>query len=150
MVLTNADYRDIQGLLRYGYGRLAEACFLLLRIDDPAAASRWLETAPVTTAEEQNPPPVRALQLAFTCEGLRKLGISEDQLNNFSAEFISGMSGDENRSRRLGGVEPFGFVDGVSEPKLDWERRRNVAVDKISYENVSMLGEFVLGYPNEY
>ena len=210
MALTNADYRDIQGLLRYGYGRLAEACFLLLRIDDPAAASRWLEAAPVTTAEEQNPPPVRALQLAFTCEGLRKLGISEDQLNNFSAEFISGMSGDENRSRRLGdvgasspeywqwggpadvpdlvamiyaqrgqlaewqsttedglkasgfkllrclpttdmgGVEPFGFVDGVSEPKLDWERRRNGAGDKLSYENVSMLGEFVLGYPNEY
>jgi len=210
MALTNADYRDLQGLLRYGYGRLTESCFLLLRIDDSVAAGHWLETAPVTTAEEQNPPPIRALQVALTYEGLRKLGISDDVLKGFSAEFISGMSGDENRSRRLGdegasapkdwqwggpgsvpdmvaiiyaqrgllaewkitiedgltqcgfkllrclpatnmgGVEPFGFVDGVSQPRLDWEGQRNVSGDKLSYENVSMLGEFVLGYPNEY
>lgn len=210
MAFTNADYCDTQGLLRYGYARLTEACFLLLRIEDAAAAGHWLETAPVTTAEEQKPPPTRALQVAFTCEGLRKLGLPEDLLNGFSAEFLSGMSGDENRSRRLGdiganapeywqwggasdvpdlvallyaqpglleewkssievgltdsgfkllqclptsdmgGVEPFGFVDGVSQPRLDWERRRDVKGDQLTYENVNMLGEFVLGYPNEY
>jgi len=102
MALTNADYRDMQGLLRYGYGRLTESCFLLLRIDDSVAAGHWLETAPVTTAEEQNPPPTRALQVALTHEGLRRLGVSDEVLKGFSAEFLSGMSGDENRSRRLG------------------------------------------------
>ena len=210
MAFTNADYRDTQGLLRFGYVRLTEACFLLLRIEDAAAAGRWLDNAPVTTAEEQKPPPERALQIGLTCEGLRKLGLPDDLLNGFSAEFLSGMSGDENRSRRLGdvganapeywqwggagdvpdlvallyarpglleewkssieagltrsgfkllqclptsdmgGVEPFGFVDGVSQPTLDWKGRRDVSGDQLIYENVSMLGEFVLGYPNEY
>jgi deferrochelatase/peroxidase EfeB len=50
----------------------------------------------------------------------------------------------------MDGVEPFGFVDGISSPVIDWERTRNPAGDKINYENVVMLGEFVLGYPNEY
>jgi deferrochelatase/peroxidase EfeB len=210
MAFTNADYRDTQGLLRFGYARLTEACFLLLRIEDASAAGHWLESAPITTAEEQKPPPVRALQIALTCEGLRTLGVPDDLLSDFSAEFLSGMSSDENRSRRLGdvgasapaywqwggaggvpdlvallyaqpglleewkssieaglmdsgfkllqclptsnmgGVEPFGFVDGVSQPTLDWEGRRSVAGDQLTYENVSMLGEFVLGYSNEY
>src|SRR5580704_5480119 len=210
MPFTDADYRDMQGLLRFGYVHLTEACFLLLRIEDAAAAGHWLESAPVATAEEQKPSPKTALQIALTCEGLRKLGLPEDLLSGFSAEFLSGMSGDENRSRRLGdvgenapsywgwggpsdvpdavvllyarpglleewkrsietglensgfkllqclptsdmgGVEPFGFVDGVSQPTLDWEGRRDVSGDQLTYGNVSMLGEFVLGYPNEY
>ena len=210
MPFTNADYRDMQGLLRFGYARLTEACFLLLRIEDAAAAGHWLENVPIATAEEQKPPPETALQIGLTCEGLRKLGLPEDLLNGFSAEFLSGMSGDENRSSRLGdvgvnapsywnwggpsdvpdvvallyaqpglldgwkssieaglensgfkllqclpttdmgGVEPFGFVDGVSQPTFDWEGRRDVSGDQLTYGNVSMLGEFVLGYPNEY
>jgi deferrochelatase/peroxidase EfeB len=210
MPFTDADYRDMQGLLRFGYVHLTEACFLLLRIEDAAAAGHWLESAPVATAEEQKPSPKTALQIALTCEGLRKLGLPEDLLSGFSAEFLSGMSGDENRSRRLGdvgenapsywgwggpsdvpdavvllyarpglleewkrsietglensgfkllqclptsdmgGVEPFGFVDGVSQPTLDWEGRRDVSGGQLTYGNVSMLGEFVLGYPNEY
>jgi deferrochelatase/peroxidase EfeB len=208
--ISNADFSDMQGLLRFGYGSLKAACFLLLRIHDAVAASQWLLQAPVSTAEIQNPPPVRALQLAFTRQGLQTLGVSEEILNCFSAEFLSGMVGEDNRSRRLGdiganspdgwiwgsansvpdlvamiyavpelfdewqntleselrhsgftlmkclattdmdGVEPFGFVDGVSSPIIDWERKRNPAGDKLTYENVAMLGEFVLGYPNEY
>jgi deferrochelatase/peroxidase EfeB len=208
--VTNADYSDMQGLLRFGYGKLTAACFLLLRIDDAAAAARWLAQAPVTSAEIQTPLPEQALQLAFTALGLRKLGVGDAILNGFSIEFLAGMVGDANRSRRLGdegansperwvwgtdallpdmvamiyatperfsgwrddlqaemvgsgfvllvclptsdmdGVEPFGFVDGVSSPTIDWERQRDPSGDKLTYENVAMLGEFVLGYPNEY
>ena len=51
----------------------------------------------------------------------------------------------------LDGVEAFGFVDGVSQPVLDWDRRRVVdGRDQIEYGNVVALGEFLLGYPNEY
>ena len=208
--LSNADFSDMQGLLRFGYGKLTQACFLLLRIDDPEAVSPWLQQAPVTTAEIQTPPPSRALQLAFTAQGLRKFRLADEVINNFSAEFISGMTGEDNRSRRLGDVgdnapdkwlwgssnslpdmvaliyavpslfnewqnaiesqirssgctvmqylttndmgniEPFGFADGVSSPVVDWERSRDPSGDKLAYENVAMLGEFVLGYPNEY
>lgn len=200
----------MQGLLRFGYGNLTAACFLLLRIDDASAASQWLARALVSTAEIQNTPPSRVLQLAFTRQGLERLGVPPAILNGFSAEFLSGMVGEDNRSRRLGdtganspdawqwgaqhnmpdamamiyalpelfeewkntlqaemlrsgfallqclpttdmkGVEPFGFVDGVSSPVVDWERQRDPKGDRLTYENTVMLGEFVLGYPNEY
>ncbi|MDF0673333.1 MAG: hypothetical protein P0120_03170 [Nitrospira sp.] len=48
-------------------------------------------------------------------------------------------------------VEPFGFADGISQPQIDWERKRPVRdQDQLEYSNVSCLGEFLLGYPNEY
>lgn len=50
----------------------------------------------------------------------------------------------------LGGFEPFGFRDGISQPKIDWKQRREVRQTELSYTNVSALGEFLLGYPNEY
>ncbi len=51
----------------------------------------------------------------------------------------------------MGGVEPFGFTDGVSQPEIDWERRIPAEDhDSLAYRNVSCLGEFLLGYPNEY
>jgi deferrochelatase/peroxidase EfeB len=52
----------------------------------------------------------------------------------------------------LDGVEPFGFVDGISQPVLDWEQRRAVdgGRDVLEYSNVVALGEVLLGYPNEY
>ncbi len=51
----------------------------------------------------------------------------------------------------MGGVEPFGFVDGISQPELDWSRQRPARdTTQPTYINVSCLGEFLLGYPNEY
>jgi len=50
----------------------------------------------------------------------------------------------------LQNVEPFGFADGVSQPTLDWERQRSVHGDQLAYSNLVALGEFLLGYPNEY
>ena len=50
----------------------------------------------------------------------------------------------------LDGVEPFGFADGISQPQIDWERQRNVTRPQLDYTNVVALGEFLLGYRNEY
>jgi deferrochelatase/peroxidase EfeB len=51
----------------------------------------------------------------------------------------------------LDGIEPFGFVDGISQPELDWSRRRPARdLMQHSYVSPSCLGEFLLGYPNEY
>jgi Dyp-type peroxidase family len=205
------DYSDVQGLVRYGYGRMTEACFLLLRIDSPSAARSWLRTAPVTTAVEIKPPPERAMQMAFTCEGLQALEVPEEVIQQFPPEFISGMAGEESRSRRLGDLganapsmwhwgggeklphmlvllyaepgkleawkqvvtggswdqaftvldcleaerlsdtEPFGFKDGISQPAIDWDgAKKPDKGERLEYSNLVNLGEFLLGYPNEY
>jgi deferrochelatase/peroxidase EfeB len=103
--LTSIDAKDVQGLVRFGYGRMTEACYLLLRIRDKAAARAWCAAAPVATAEPQANPPETALQVAFTSDGLCELGLPADVLAGFSAEFQSGIAGGENRSRRLGDVD---------------------------------------------
>jgi deferrochelatase/peroxidase EfeB len=50
----------------------------------------------------------------------------------------------------LGGLEPFGFTDGISQPQLDWAQERDVAGGQLYYTNMVALGEFLLGYRNEY
>lgn len=203
------DYRDVQGLVRFGYGKMKAASYALLRVKEVAAAKTWLCSAPITSAETLNPPPTAALQVAFTALGLEALGVPASVLAQFSPEFLTGMT-EESRSRRLGdlgsnapkkwewghdaalphlivmffaetgqldsfvegakrspwseafeemrwlmtcdldGVEPFGFADGISQPRIDWERQRDVTRPQIDYSNVVALGEFLLGYPNEY
>lgn len=210
MRLEPPDPRDVQGLVRFGFGALKEASFFLLNIRDAAAARSWIEKAPITTAEILDSPPKTALQLAFTPQGLQALGVTEDLLAEFSPEFLFGMAADESRSRRLGdvaasspdewkwggpgnvphmvvmiyaqpgllegfahaiqnaewntafevldclptsdlhGTEPFGFADGISQPTVDWKRERKPAADEFKYGNLLSLGEFLLGYPNEY
>jgi len=50
----------------------------------------------------------------------------------------------------LDGVEPFGFADGASQPRLSWDQRRSTPTGQGEYTNLVALGEFVLGYRNEY
>jgi len=208
MSANPVDYRDIQGLVRYGYAALTEASFLLLEIRDARAAAAWLASAPVTNAVDLGKAPLTALQVALTVQGMQKLGAPPAVIAGFSDEFQLGMWDPENRSRRLGdigasaperwewggpgkvphvlvmayaqsgldvfiasikgahwdaafrlitslgtsnlhGYEPFGFTDGVSQPQPDWDRTRTTD-DQLGYTNVSCLGEFLLGYPNEY
>jgi deferrochelatase/peroxidase EfeB len=204
------EYDDVQGLACFGYGKLTEACYYLLRIADLNAAREWLSAAPVDDATTKVPPPETALQLAFTAAGLRALRVPEDVLGGFSAEFVSGVAGHESRSRRLGDVdanapanwawgvgdaephvlialfaqeskldafastlrtglwsqafveiscldtsnldnhEPFGFRDGISQPDIDWGRKRELRGNKPSYGDTIAVGELLLGYPNEY
>lgn len=107
------NFDDLQGLLRFGHGKLTDSCFLLLNIVDANAAKQWLSKSPVTSAIS-NPQPKTALQIAFSVEGLRTLGVKDSVIEGFSDEFITGMSGNEGRSRRLGDV-------GTNSPEYwDW------------------------------
>ena len=206
------EFDDLQGLVRFGYGKLTDTCFLLLTIADAKAAKEWLTAAPISNAANTDHKPDTALQIAFTAQGLRAMGLSETGIEGFSDEFITGMSGDESRSRRLGDVasnapetwqwggeakqilhilvllyalpggidawrkkvagnnfskafkilatlptdnigkiEPFGFADGISQPKIDWNRQQSVDFhQRNTYSNLLAPGEVVLGYPNEY
>jgi Dyp-type peroxidase family len=202
--MSAVDFADMQGLLYTGYGSLPEACFLVLTIADSDAARAWLATVPVTTADQRDV--AGAVQVALTAAGLQALGTT---IGGFSPEFLSGIAGQESRSRRLGdvginapsrwewgtvpphallllyakpgtlaslrqsietaafakafatvrvlattdmgGYEPFGFKDGVSQPQIDWHGTRTPSEEAIlPYGNLISAGEFVLGYSNEY
>jgi len=205
-----SDADDIQGLVWSGYASLTEASFLLLRIVDPPKARNWLRRAPVTTVAHLTQHQAKALQIAVSAAGLRKLDVSDTIMAGFSPEFLAGMTGDESRSRRLGdigpnapanwlwgghgepdlvlllyaaegqlaawqneltidfsccglelihalgtsnmgGKEPFGFTDGVSQPKIDWQNTRTPGTSAdLDYGNLITTGEFLLGYRNEY
>jgi deferrochelatase/peroxidase EfeB len=209
MRLSEIDYSDVQGLVRFGYAKMKQASYVHLRVKDVAAARAWLRSAPVANAVTKTPPPSTAIHVAFTAPGLEALGVPPSILAAFAPEFLTGMA-DANRARHLGdvgsnapaqwewgygtsvphlivmffaesgrlqaliqdtrgnawnagfeeqrwlgtadldGVEPFGFTDGISQPRIDWERRRDVTRPQIDYSNVVALGEFLLGYPNEY
>jgi deferrochelatase/peroxidase EfeB len=211
MATPDSEFADIQGLLWSGYGSLKQACFLLLRVTDAAAARAWLRdvSESVATVEQLRREHVgRAMQIALTADGMRALGVASTVIDGFSAEFISGMAGEEGRSRRLGdvaasapslwrwggaqephillmlyaeenldawrlqieaglgnslavlhrlpttdmgGMEPFGFIDGVSQPRIDWsgERVPGTSAD-LEYGNLLTAGEFLLGHRSEY
>lgn len=203
---------DIQGLVRTGYGSLKGARYLLLRIGDAERARPWLRSLSITTVEDcRSRRQEQALQIAFTAEGLRKLGLDDDVLEDFVPQFLDGMAGDESRSRRLGdvgpnapehwewgagdkephillmlfatcdaiagleaklvaeakaagcdvianepasdmgGKEPFGFADGLSQPKMDWDDalRPGGSKDR-DYRHQMVAGEVLLGHGNEY
>lgn len=207
--MAAVDFTDMQGLLRFGHGKLQAAEFSLLEVLDVAAARDWLQAAPVTTAEYLETPPRTALQLAISASGLRALGVEPEIVAGFPQPFLAGMAGEESRSRRLGdvgpnnpagwqwgrpepdillmlyaepggleahkqdvlgagferafkimrslptstsrGMEPFGFADGISEPKIDWEQGFTTELHRrLDYANLLAPGELVLGYPNEY
>jgi Dyp-type peroxidase family len=92
---------DIQGLLARGYAQHRAACYVLLRVTDPAAARSWLASAPVTPAADRSPG--RVLNVALTAAGLQALGLDGAALAGFSAEFVAGMT-EPTSSRVLGDV----------------------------------------------
>ena len=115
------DFADIQGLARFGHGKLRDAEFLLLAIADQAAARTWLAVAPVTSAEIRVPRPTTALQIALSADGLRALGVEEAAVKQFPQAFLAGMAGEASRSRRLGDVgsnDPANWSWGVPQPHL--------------------------------
>ena len=92
---------DIQGLVVRGYGTLPYASYHVLGVRDPAAARRWLAWLARRVARGEPASRSEAVQVAFTYEGLRLLGLPESALAGFSREFISGMT-EPQRSRFLG------------------------------------------------
>ena len=216
---SEVNFGDVQGLVRFGFGKMKQAQYALAQVKNVEAARSWLLSVRITDAVEKKPPPTNALQVAFTADGLRALGVSDAVVNNFSHEFVSGMI-EASRSRRLGdvdenaptkwfwggpgkvphllvmffaesklgefvksttgsvwneafdanwlytsnldGIEPFGFHDGISQPEIDWQQRRvstshapffsfqSLFGYQRDYTNFVALGEFLLGYVNEY
>lgn len=94
---------DIQAIVDRGFGSLAGATHLLLRVNDRDKARAWLRTLPVTSlAEAQSERLTRVCQVAFTASGLEKLGFPPEDVGGFAPEFLDGMAGNERKSSQLG------------------------------------------------
>ena len=100
--MTELDFPNIQGFVVRGY-RLPAAGYLFLRIEDAAKARAFLgDVIPqVITAERWDVKPNSGINLAFSYEGLRALGVSDSSLAGFPAEFREGMA---SRAGLLGDV----------------------------------------------
>ncbi|MGY1706526.1 Dyp-type peroxidase [Geodermatophilus sp. SYSU D00697] len=88
----DVDLADVQGIVGSGYGRLPEAVFLGLRVDDGAAGRAFLaDLLPRVTsmAAEHGS---RALNVALSHGGLARLGLPQAALDQFSLEFAGGMT----------------------------------------------------------
>src|SRR6476646_10804243 len=101
--MSQVDYADVQGLVRFGYGHMTSASYVLVHVKNADAAKAWLRSAPITTAVAQKPPPNTAMNIAFTAPGLRALGVRESIIAVLSHEFRGGI-GQESRARQLGDV----------------------------------------------
>ncbi|MQA91893.1 MAG: peroxidase [Gemmatimonas sp.] len=110
------ETNEVQGIILRGYERLPEAVYVLIGIEDPISARRWLRAlAPHVTrgSVRSEQLPSHTLQIAFTYAGLERLGLPDDALATFSREFQEGMAA-PHRQRLLGDAGP-----GVAE-RWDW------------------------------
>jgi Dyp-type peroxidase family len=118
------DLTDIQGIIARGYGNLKGACYVLLAIDGPAAARRWLRAAAGSITPGDARPQELALNIAFTASGLAKLGLPQEALDLFSYEFRTGMT-TAHRRRILGDL------DETAPETWTWGGPNSTAVDLV-------------------
>ncbi len=97
------DLQDIQGLIIRSYGNLRAACYILLEISDPRLAKMWLSTLANVITNGQARPEEKALNVAFTNSGIKRLGLEPAEYG-FSDEFITGIA-TAHRSLLLGDIE---------------------------------------------
>ena len=97
------DWPNIQGDILYAYKGTTHGALLLIRLGESLDESRkFLDGLPVTTASDvQNGEPEKTLNLFFTIDGLRRLGLPADWIARLPKEFRDGM---EARAGLLGDV----------------------------------------------
>jgi Dyp-type peroxidase family len=98
------DRSDVQGLIVRGYGELRAARYVLATIEEPVGASAWLGAILHEIDDGGDRPDTRAVNVALTPSGLRRLGLPGEAVALFSREFTTGMTS-EHRRRILGDVE---------------------------------------------
>lgn len=93
---------DMQGLVARAYGNLPFARYVFCHIGEPTVARAWLaEIAGQVFSADRPETDDPCLNLALTWEGLRRLGLPEDDLATFPRPLQEGMA-TSHRSRVLG------------------------------------------------
>jgi Dyp-type peroxidase family len=92
MPLLQVD--DIQGIILHGYGGRDNAWFLMLAIgDDVPAARSWLGRLDLRSSQKKPEGSDTCINIAFTADGLQKIGLPQEQRDMLAGEFVEGMTG---------------------------------------------------------
>ena len=89
----------MQGGILSAYEDVDHGCLLLLGFEKPAAVAALLKVLPFTSEADPLQPGQIATNIAFTSEGLRAAGMSDDEMRKLPDEFVQGM---ERRAGLLG------------------------------------------------
>ncbi len=99
-LLSNATRADIQGFITSGYAHLPDSAFVFVHFEDSAGARHWVHhvLSEVTfanswraTPNHRKTKPPGAVNVAFTADGLRALGLPETCAKTFPREFQEGI-----------------------------------------------------------
>ena len=91
-IMTTIETHDVQGLITKGYASLPACVFVLLEIQDKAAVKKWLKEIAVEVTHSSAKYDHFALNIAFTFDGLKSLGLPAASLDTFPLEFEDGMT----------------------------------------------------------
>jgi Dyp-type peroxidase family len=126
-VTTTFNLADLQGNILRGYHK-PYVRHLVLSVDSPAAARRWLADATsgderaapqITNAEPWDERPTSCVNIASTHAGLAALGVDRVSLDSFPHEFVAGMAA---RNVLIGDVGP----SDPSKWNEEWRRPEDV------------------------
>ncbi len=106
------ERQDIQSIIIRGHGNLKAAAYVLLHIKNSLMVKQWLGNLVEQVQTSNQKTSQHCLNIAFTYEGLKALGLAPSILNTFPTEFTEGMT-EPNRSRILGDHE-----HSENDPKL--------------------------------
>jgi Dyp-type peroxidase family len=106
---------DIQGIILFGYAKLGSASYLLLHFENKLQAKHWLGQIMPKIQKASDKPEKTAVNLGFTIEGLRFLGLTDDEACALAPEFVEGMAA-EHRQRVLGDLPDTWEWGGQQDP----------------------------------
>jgi len=121
------ELENIQGYLIRGYAHMLYSRFVYMKISDASAAKKWLSKSwqEMTSARyihDKSKISPTHLNIAFSHEGLRQLGLKEENLAAFSREFRQGMVA-PHRTRLLGDSDESKPEDWI------WGANQNDSID---------------------
>ncbi|MFO1337347.1 MAG: hypothetical protein U1F53_03790 [Burkholderiaceae bacterium] len=89
------DRDDVQAGIVNGYGEISHGCLALLRLDSRPAAVALLRCLRQRVSTDNAVPGDGGVyfNVAFTCEGLRAVGLDDAAIDQFPLEFRQGMEG---------------------------------------------------------
>jgi len=128
---------EVQGNVLTGYPRMTHGCLVLLGFDSGTAARRFLkELSGSITPDRAAGSAKGAVNVALTLQGLRTLGVTEEELSVLPKEFREGMA---VRAPMLGDVGNF-HPSRWELPRMNWQLGATEAEDSFQSREVVPLG----------